>query len=293
MAYKNLIPEEQIQISGTLLDAATKAGQALAAIDELQPKVKKLAVAHDILSAANQPSEDPRVKEIILEETGVDARHDAVIRGIWGFCTSQAELLGGVAGAAFISLRGTLLPDGLQSQLKTYRAEAGQAAQLATRMTPAQRQRTDAIVVGEPPNARPLTVHVDELISLGKQLGKLEDEKDQILAAPNDGSALVNARNGWVRVVNALVADAELADLPADVDALLFGPLRAAEKKADARARNAATARATAIKEDAEKRADERAAEKAAQVAATTPITPGGTGDAIVPPTAAPTTTTG
>lgn len=285
MAYKNLDPEEQIQISGTLLDSSTKAGQAIAKIDELQPKLQKLRGVHDILSVANQPPDDPRVKAIIAEEIEVDARHDAIIRGLWGFCTANAELLGGAAGTAFTGLRGTLLPDGLKSQLKTYRAEAGQAAQLGARMTKPWRVRTDAILVGEPPGARPLTGYVDELIGLGKHLGELEDEKDAIQAAPSDGSALVNARNGWVRVMNALVADAELADLDPELDALLFGPLRAAEKKADERARNAAEARARALTENAAKKADQKAAEQAAQVAATTPITPEGTGDAIAPPT--------
>jgi hypothetical protein len=37
--------------------------------------------------------------------------------------------------------------------------------------------------------------------------------------------------------MNALVANAELANLDADSDRLLFGPLRAAEQTADARGR--------------------------------------------------------
>jgi hypothetical protein len=115
----------------------------------------------------------------MAEEAQLDIRHDTIIRGVWGTLTSLAELIGGDAGTDILALRDTILPEGLGSQLKTYRAEAGQAAQLADRMTPAIKAKTDAILLGQAPNAKPLTTFVDEWIAIGKQLGALEDERGQ------------------------------------------------------------------------------------------------------------------
>lgn len=263
MAFKNLYPDEMIQISGTWIDPASKAHEAILANDEIKPITGRIRAAHELLATAAQPVDTPRLNTIIEQEARIDARHDAIIRGIWGFLTAKAELIGGDAGNAFISLRDLLLPDGLQSQLKTYRGEAGQALQLADRMTPAVRAQTDGILIGQGPNAQTLTYYVDELIDLGKQLGTFENERAVLEAGEHDGGALQKARNKWVRVVNAFVSNAEMAELDAETDALLFEPLRVAEKKADERARQTAAAAAKAASEKAEKAA-KAAAEKAA-----------------------------
>ena len=68
----------------------------------------------------------------------------------------------------------------------------------------------------------------------------LGDDKGRLQPAPGEqgtgnGAALLGARNQWVRVVNALVANNELAGLDEETDKLIFGPLRAAEKAADRR----------------------------------------------------------
>ena len=152
----------------------------------------------------------------------------------------MADLVGGPDGAALLELRDRLWPDGLASQQKTYQAEAGQALQLEERMTPAQTAKTDAILIGAGPNALPLTHFIQEEIHLGKQLGALEGEKGTLLhgvsgAAP--GAALVKARNLWIRVGNLVAATAEVAEISADLEAVIFGPQREAERKADERAR--------------------------------------------------------
>ena len=188
-----------IQISGTWIDPASKAHDAILANDEIKPITGRIRAAHELLATAAQPVDTPRLNTIIEQEARIDARHDAIIRGIWGFLTAKAELIGGDAGNAFISLRDLLLPDGLQSQLKTYRGEAGQALQLADRMTPAVRAQTDGILIGQGPNAQTLTYYVDELIDLGKQLGTFENERAVLEAGaagfvPKTGAADVLER---------------------------------------------------------------------------------------------------
>jgi hypothetical protein len=224
-----------------------------------------------------KPPQTGRLAEIMNLEAEIDIRHDSIIRGTYGTLTTMAELVGGDDGTALIALRDELIPDGQQSMLKSYRAEATQADQLDDRLTPKLRARTDAILIGEAPNAKPLTALLDEWIVLGKQLGALEDEKGRIEAAAGEavsGAVFLKARNFWVRVVNALVANAELADIDADKRATIFGPFWNAEKKADERARQsaakgrmkaAAAEQAAAEKAAAEKAAAEKAAaEKAA-----------------------------
>lgn len=196
--------------------------------------------AHNVLAKLAQPvEEDPRLAEIIVEEGILDPRHDDIIRGGYGLLTGAALLLG-EAGAELLALRDILFPDGLSSTQKSYRAESGQAAQLATRLTPALRALLASIVVGPKSEKKTLEQFVDELIALGAKLGVLEDEKGRLQPAPGQqatsgGAALLAARNQWVRVLNALVANGEVAALDAETDKLIFGPLRAAEKAADRR----------------------------------------------------------
>lgn len=259
MAFKHIYAEEMIQLSGTWLDSGGKVYAAIKAIPDLASSLPRLQTAHAAVAAAAQPAASPRIAAIMDEEASLDNRHDAIIRGAWGTLTSLSELMGD-DGAEFVTLRDTLLPDGLHSQLKTYRAEAGQAAQLSNRVTPAIKAQTDAILVGQGSAAQPLSAYIDEWVSLGKKLGALEDEKGQLEAEPGKGTELVKARNLWIRVVNAMVANADLAALDAETEALVFGPLRDTEQKADERTRQQAAAKAKAAKEAAEKEAAEKAA---------------------------------
>ncbi|MDI1476761.1 hypothetical protein [Polyangium sp. y55x31] len=245
MALKHLQTEEMLQVSATWTDPQSPVRAAILGNPDLSAKLPRIDEIHSILAVAAQPSKNPRLDEISAEEARIDVRHDSIIRGVFGFLTSTAELLGGDAGADLIQLRDLLIPDGLPSLQKTYRAQAGQAQQLAERLTPAIKARTNSIFIGQGAAQKSLTEYLEEWIALGKQLGEREDEKGRLLAEQSElasGTALVKARNRWIRVVNALIADGELAELAPATEALVFGPLRDAEKKADARARSAPAA---------------------------------------------------
>jgi len=97
--------------------------------------------------------------------------------GVYGYLTAMAELIGGEDGEELLVLRDRLSPDGLSSQQKTYRGQAGQATQLEDRLTPEVLAKTDAFIVGQGPTAKPLTAYLKEWIAIGKQFGALEDEK--------------------------------------------------------------------------------------------------------------------
>lgn len=254
MALKRLSTEEMLHVSGGWIDPTSDAHAAILASADLAPSLPRLKTAHDELAAAAQPApQNKRLAEVSSEQVAIDLRHDDIIRGCYWLLTGTAHLLGteDEDGAVWLELRDRLVPDGLSSTQKTYGAEAGQAAQLATRMTPAMRARTDAILVGTKATKATLTEFIEEWIHLGKQLGELDDEKARLTAAlDRNGNATtvsptLTARNKWIRNVNVLVAVAEAAELPASTMKLLFGPLQAAEAKADQRARAAARTEST------------------------------------------------
>jgi hypothetical protein len=241
MALKNIHDEEMLQLSGTWVDAQSDAHRAILAIPDLNGLLARVSTAHTGLAAALQPGQSPKVTALIEKQARLDLRHDTIIRGTTNFLTGTADLLGGEVGTALIALRDTLFPDGLSSMLKSYRAEATQAKQLSDRLTPALRAQLDAIAVGPAGDRKPLEALIDQMISLAKELGELEDEKARLLDKPEMSAAMaiVTARNLWIRTVNAFLANADLAGLTEAQDKLLFGPLRRAEKAADVRARNA------------------------------------------------------
>lgn len=78
------------------------------------------------------------------------------------------------------------------------------------------------------------------LILAIKKLGQLEHEKARLQDSPAQTTvqAIVKARNLWIRTVNVLVVQADLAELDEASDSLIFGPLRAASKNAERTAKN-------------------------------------------------------
>ncbi len=229
-----LFSEEMLQLSATWVDVTSKAHEAILATPDLAPSMPRLTAAHSALAGLAQPvSADPRLAAITQEEAVIDPRHDDIIRGGYGLLTGAAFLLE-EGGAELLALRDTLFPDGLSSTQKSYRAEAGQASQFAARLTPELRAQLASLVVGPKSEKKTLEQFVDELIGLGAQLGALEDEKGRLQPAPGQSStigvAVRAARNQWIRVANALVANSEVAQLDEATDKLIF---RAAARRGE------------------------------------------------------------
>jgi hypothetical protein len=250
MSRKRLTTAEMIHLSGEWLDPQSPAHKAIVASGDLAPTIPRLQSAHqDLVTAAQPTALNPRLFQIIKEQTDADDRHDDVIRGIHGVLTATASLLGPTEGAPLLALRDHLIPDGLSSVQKSYGAEAGQAAQLSVRLTPEIRPQIDEILVGSKTAPHVLGQFIDEWIELGQKLGALENEKARLNpsdAASSAGAGLVAARNKWIRTVNLFLAVAEAIELDYDTERVVFGPLHAAESKADRRGRATASAGDTA-----------------------------------------------
>lgn len=159
--------------------------------------------------------------------------HDLLVRGIYGLLTEMALL--DDEGAELLALRDRLLPDGISAAIHaSYRAQAGYAALLRERLTPDVRDALAGIAL----RRGNLLERVEAWLAAAQRLGALEEERAR-LEAPEGASVgmqTAEARNGWVRVVNAFVSVAALAQLDESTDRLVFGPLRDAEARADQRA---------------------------------------------------------
>ena len=238
MSRKSQLSEEMLSLSAAWIQPQSPAHQAILANADLAVIIPRLTTAHNGVATTAQPSTDnPRLDEISQEQADIDTRHDDIIRGTHSILGGIAALLGPRDGADFLELRNQLIPDGLASTQKSYRAEAGQAAQLAPRLTPEVRAITNKIRLDPKNSAHTLTHYLDEWIALGQQLGTLEDEKTRIEPAEVTPAKHLAARNTWIRIVNLFHALAETAELDESTYTLIFGPLLAAETKAAHRGR--------------------------------------------------------
>jgi len=53
---------------------------------------------------------------------------------------------------------------------------------------------------------------------VAEQIGQLEDERARLSPPPTPSADINNARLAWIRIINALVANAELAGVDAATD---------------------------------------------------------------------------
>ena len=234
MALKRLTTAEMVQISSPWTTNGSTARRAMQSVPELAGVLPRVDAAHKQLHAVRPVQNDPRAAEITAEAAEIDARHDAVVRGVDRVLEGAALLAGDSPRAREIeAARSVLTPDGLTIVSTSYRNEAGAAALLKSRLgsEPAVKALLASVVVDK---KKTLATFVNERIQLAEKLGELEDERAQLASAPGelDGVAHVDARNAWIRAVNALIANAELAELPPEQHALIFGALRQAEARA-------------------------------------------------------------
>jgi len=232
MAIKRLTAQEMFQVSAPWVDPTNAAGAAIAKAPLLVGLLPQLKAAHAAIFAAQVATEDPRAKALSEAEAELDGKHDALARGIYGSLSMLAEF--SPSSEELLRLRDLLLPEGLEHTQKTYRGEAGHAALVAGRLDDGVRARLKSVNLHD----KNLLDLVDAWLGAAQKLGELEEERAR-LTAPSASSAsqLNDARLAWIRVTNALIANAGLEDIDSNADRILFSALRAASRTADARKR--------------------------------------------------------
>lgn len=230
MALKWLTAEEMVAISAAwvMADAAGRAAiEKIPALAAILPNLEKVHAAIVTLRA----KEPARIDVISQKEAEVDAKHDALVRGMVGTLSMLAPISDD--REELLALRDKLFPDGLLHTKRSYRGEAGHVAVVAKQMDDALKARLAGIRV----HKKTLLDLVTTWIDAGTQLGQLEEEKAHLLeTAPSLAGELLSARTAWLRVTKALMTNAKLAEIDDVTDQLLFSALRTAERAADSRA---------------------------------------------------------
>lgn len=229
MALNRLTVEEMNQISEPLVAPGRPARAAIEQIPTLAALLPQLQTAHAGVFAMRAPDEDPKAREMSGRLAALDIEHDTRVRGIHNALTGVAQVSG--AGPELLALRDLLYPQGLSHTQVTFRGEAGHAAAIAMRMDSAMEARLKAVNLHD----RNLLDLVKEWQAVAKQMGQLEDERGRLMPGSPPAAEITKARLTWVRVMNAFLVNAELAEIDEATDCLLFGPLRAAEKAAASR----------------------------------------------------------
>ena len=222
-----------VQLSEQWVTPDTEAHTIVKSVPLLAAMLPQIEGAHQSLMSMIPAADSPKFKELSAAEAELDVRHDTLVRGIHGGLTSIALI--SANGAELLSLRDLLLPEGLAHTQKSYRGEAGHAALVEPRLDANTRKRLSAVNLHD----RTLETLVDEWLGVAKQLGALEAQKAK-LVGPDGNTALEisQARFGWIRVVKAFLANAELVSIDEAQDRVLFGALHAAELAADRRKRS-------------------------------------------------------
>lgn len=244
-----------VQLSEPWVTPDNEAHTILNGVPLLAALLPQIEGAHQLLMSMIPAADSPKFKELSAAEAELDVKHDTLVRGIHGGLTSIALI--SANGAELLSLRDFLLPEGLAHTQKSYRGEAGHAKLVESRLDADMRKRLSAVTLHD----RTLEALVDEWLGVAKQLGALEEQKAK-LVGPDGNTAfeISQARFGWIRVVKALLANAELAPIDEAQDRVLFGALHAAELAADRRKRGR-----TAAADGAEDTAGSEAKDKASQ----------------------------
>jgi len=227
MALKWLTAAEMNQISAPMVTEGSAARAAIEKVPLLVALLPRLQRAHTAVFAVGVRPAEPRLRQLVEREGALDAEHDDIVRGIHGSLSALARV--SAAADELLSLRDSLFPEGLSHMHKSYRGQAGHGALVESRLDAGLQARLEAVNLHDK-NLLDLT---RRWLAIAKELGAAEDERARLEPRPSAAAELNNARLAWIRIMNALVANAELAGLDEATDRLLFGPLRAAEKSAD------------------------------------------------------------
>ncbi|MEP7119650.1 MAG: hypothetical protein ABJE95_02025 [Byssovorax sp.] len=186
-----------------------------------------------LLSVQPKKALTDRAAEIAEAQRILDVRHDNIIRGCVGFLGGLIALTRDPALAKRLAhLQEVLAPEGLTATQKTYREESGQAALLASRLTPAD----NALLQGLHTAEGTLWEVIQEWIAIGAKLGKLEDERAALAQVPGPAPAeVVAARNQWIRTVNGVRTMLALVQARQPGVHDILNRLAEAERKADNR----------------------------------------------------------
>jgi hypothetical protein len=227
--------QEMAVISGPWVTEGTAARVAIEKIPALAALEPQLQQIHGTIVDL-RAKETPQLQALSQQEHDVDAKHDALVKLIVNALTVVAD--GSVNKRELLDLRDRLFPERLKHIRRGYRSEVGHAVMVAKQTDEPMVARLRAVQI----NDKSLFDIYQAWQATATQLGQLEEERAHLSqATPSAAKEIAMARRKWIRVVKAFQACADVVNLDAETDNLIFAPLRAAEQNAANRMRAKAT----------------------------------------------------
>ena len=235
MNLRDLAAQEMVTVSGELLDPAGQAYAILQATPILSGSVLVLEEAHAQLVSVTKRAgaNEKRARELTAELTELDALHDRKARGIYRVIEAYADLSDSPQEALeYQELLATVFPVGLAISQRSYREQAGTAAQVEERLGTEERACLGRIVLG----ARTLLDETLDWLEVARQIGKYEAERALMQVDESDDAVSAarvrEASLFWVQAMHAFVQMVAFTDLDQREQHILLANLKDAERKA-------------------------------------------------------------
>jgi hypothetical protein len=188
-------------------------------------------VHNGLLEYVPVPTSTKKIEEIRETEQSTDDEYDDLLRGNYYTLTAQSNYTRDkTLSAGLITVRNTLIPNGLGGTQQTLREESGAALFLESKLNDeAIKGLLKAIPVGD---GVTLFDKFRRQAEVGKKLGPLEDQKEAALKeaanehqGPSD-AAVRRSHLEWITVVRTLERNLQLARLSEEAIEKILGSLR-------------------------------------------------------------------
>lgn len=241
MALKDLTTGTMVSITAAWLDPQRER-PLLEGLPRAKALMADVEAAHEALHVyqKNKTAEEVRLAELGAQAAAKDAEHDRKARGLYNVLDGFADLVDDPVLAALArAVRDQVFTAGLTGVNASYSEEAGQASLVDKRLTTDSKQFLAGTTLGD----RSLAAWLSSWQGVARELGAIEAQRVKTAGdqAEKPGSAVVRARNQWIRVAYAMMNMIELEKVDDATRRRLLEHLEAAEAKAGRRAGKAKT----------------------------------------------------
>jgi hypothetical protein len=196
----------------------------LSAIPEVAPQLVRLSQLLGLL-LKTQPTVDYNQGSRSQALSALDQQHDNLVRGLSHFTLAMKYLATTAEeSAAWDTANRMLLPEGLAVIVRSYADEAGQAELTMARLTPEMKARFKATALTTPAGKTTLLAEIERYQAVATELGQAALAHLQDVGGPTR-QELLDLRNQWIRVVNALLSNLEMIGPSPEVEREILAPL--------------------------------------------------------------------
>ncbi len=227
MALKRLSIEEMVERTSDLLSPETDEHKALVSFPLGKAMLPEIQSSYDGLIAA-QPPNDSAIAALTSLLTQLDGDHDELVRAIFDRFQSEIRLaLDDETRERLVRACDGLLPKGLATIQLSYAEQAGEAKLRAARVDDEIDKTLGKMKTYD---GRTLGALYARLQETATEIGRQEKRRAQLGEEGARVARAGDARNQWIRTMNALAAVIAAARLD---EAPILGRIRETEAKAE------------------------------------------------------------